>query len=117
MSDAKPFAEVDRGDEDECENPTITIGGFVEFSMCDEDSHTEAVERFERYARQINAAVARERREAAAEALEEAGDFALSAHYGPPIRMIGSLDDGTENRRLLRDWLRTRAAALRKGDG
>lgn len=105
MSDAKPFAEaMSDGDEWYVVIDGIKLGSSCANAIC----HRAA---------RINAAVARERREAAAEALDEAGDFALSAHYGPPIRMIGSLDDGTENRRLLRDWLRIRAAALRKGDG
>lgn len=118
MSDAKPFAEVDRGDEDDGEDPTMTIGGFVEFYKCDDDSHAEAVERFERYARQINAAVARARREAAAEALEEAAKDAdcyaedTMEHLG---HQEGLLADAIRLR-VVR-WLRTRAAALRKGDG
>lgn len=89
MSDAKPFAEVmSDGDEWYVVIDGIKLGSSCANAIC----HRAA---------RINAAVSRERREAAAEALDEAAD-----------ERAGDASDDSVCR-----WLRTRAAALRKGDG
>lgn len=88
MSDKKPFAEaMSDGDEWYVVIDGIKLGSSCANAIC----HRAA---------RINAAVARERREAAAEALEEAAD-----------ERAGDAGDDSVCR-----WLRTRAAALRKGD-
>ena len=93
MIDAKPFAEcVSIGDDNH-----IKIGGIVFPSRYTKDSISQDAE-------YINAAVARARREAAAEALEEA------AKKWPKGR--GKFDSGDFGL-----WLEAEASALRKGDG
>ena len=55
-------------------------------------------------------------RKAAAQALLDAADTVLDTHDGPAFRMIGSLDDGTENRRMFRDWLLRHSAKIERGE-
>ena len=92
MIDAKPFAEaMSDGDEWYVVIDGIKLGSSCANAIC----HRAA---------RINAAVARERREAAAEALEEA------AKKWPKGR--GKFDSGDFGL-----WLEAEASALRKGDG
>lgn len=88
MIDAKPFAEaMSDGDEWYVVIDGIKLGSSCANAIC----HRAA---------RINAAVARERREAAAEALEEAAD-----------ERAGDAGDDSVCR-----WLRTRAAAIERGE-
>ncbi len=100
MSDAKPFATVCEFDENVwiVDSPNEHRSCDV-YAVCGKDK-AEA----ERIASVLNAAVSRERREAAAEALEEA------AKKWPKGR--GKFDSGDFGL-----WLEAEAAALRKGDG
>ena len=117
MSDAKPFAEVDRGDEDDGEDPTMTIGGILTVSKHEDDSHEDAVADFERDAAKINAAVARARREAAAEALEWAAKRCRQVIEDMSRKARTAYTDGyLEALRVEAGENADRAAALRKGE-
>jgi len=104
MSDAKPFATVCEFDENVwiVDSPNEHRSSDV-YAVCGKDK-AEA----ERIASVINAAVARERREAAAEALEgiENCEALLEDGHGMVI-----------SKHAVRMLLRDAAAALRKGDG
>lgn len=97
MSDAKPFAEVKpETSVADAEGYAVVVG---DETLCPPWGNYSALGAGD-VAGALNAAVARERREAAAEALEEAAD-----------ERAGDAGDDSVCR-----WLRTRAAALRKGD-
>ena len=97
MSDAKPFAEVRTLRPQSTEPDAVCVGKLaLSFHGCPTIA--------QRRADKLNAAVARARREAAAEALEEA------AKKWPKGR--GKFDSGDFGL-----WLEAEASALRKGDG
>ena len=101
MSDDKPFATH----SDRC---VYVYGYIINFRNGIDPSNVANA------AKIINDQVTARERKAAAQALREAADTVLDTHDGPAFRMIGSMDDGTENRRMFRDWLRAYADSVEK---
>jgi uncharacterized protein YukE len=105
MSDeTKPFAVVYGGDFMENVRPHLYIGEIVKVHPHEDEWHQDAVEEFEREAKQLNASVTARERKAAAQALREAA----KAYDSEPQTMT--------HYDCIAEALRARAESIEKGN-